>query len=169
MAATGGGGASGGGAKIRGLGKATVEVVADVQRRWQCKPSTMGALFIALECSKPSSVARSGCNGLEMEATSSDVHTTDEANGLDERKYGVGNYGGPGNGGGNYGGPGNGGGNYGGPGIGGGNRGGNGGSYRGGGCRNGCCRRYRCRNGCDRCCRQANDVPDAFFADDVKN
>ncbi|KAI9157700.1 hypothetical protein LWI28_026584 [Acer negundo] len=34
MATTGGDGVSGGGAEIRVLGEATVEVVADVQRRW---------------------------------------------------------------------------------------------------------------------------------------
>ncbi|KAH7576667.1 hypothetical protein ACOSP7_002819 [Xanthoceras sorbifolium] len=70
----------------------------------------------------------------------SDVHTTND---LEE-----GNYGGPGNGGGNYG-----------------DRGG----YHGRGCPYGCCRRFRYRKGCDRCCRHANEAPDAFFAHDVKN
>ncbi|KAK2648708.1 hypothetical protein Ddye_016197 [Dipteronia dyeriana] len=95
---------------------------------------------------------------VSSEATSSDVHTN-QANGLKERKDGGGSYGVPGNGGGSYGG-----GSYGAPGY-----GGNGGSYGGGGCQYGCCRYYSNIYGCSRCCQQANDAPDAFFADDVKN
>ena len=43
-ATTGGGGVSGGGAEIRGLGEAAVEVVVDVQRRRRHKAGFVGGL-----------------------------------------------------------------------------------------------------------------------------
>ncbi|CAL1385962.1 unnamed protein product [Linum trigynum] len=95
---------------------------------------------------------------------SSTTASEGDAKDVDQYERGGGGYQG---GGGNYGR--GGGGNYGRGGSGNYGRGGGGGGGGGGRCRYGCCRGYRYSYGCSRCCALANEAPDAFFADDVKN